>query len=275
MLERKPEREAGASWTGGALANKHSRMMWLTLVLLLIALGAEVARNSEIWFGGDEAPEAEETAPTGIPNHVAQTPSAPVAPSTPVKEHVVAKTSTKPAVGKSGVVAVSRAVLAPLEVEVVAGENHRNVGSTSNSLKIETLPSSQLNAANPKATEWGPATPAAERVRLSTDQAHAQLQPAASEYSLLGRQMKVQGAVLLQALIGADGVIRELRVLSGPVILASAAREAALQWRFKPYLQNGRPVETQARITVNFSIKVLDNGAREQFTPVVALNGQS
>lgn len=87
--------------------------------------------------------------------------------------------------------------------------------------------------------------------------------------------MKVQGAVLLQAFIGADGVIRELRVLSGPAILSSAAREAALQWRFKPYLQNGKPVETQATITVNFTIKVLDNGAREQFTPVASLNGQS
>ena len=37
-------------------------------------------------------------------------------------------------------------------------------------------------------------------------------------------------------------------------ILATAAREAVKQWHFKPYLQNGQPVETQARITVNFTI---------------------
>jgi protein TonB len=43
-------------------------------------------------------------------------------------------------------------------------------------------------------------------------------------------------------------------VLSGPAILAPAAREAVRQWRFKPYLQNGRAVETQAEITVNFLI---------------------
>jgi protein TonB len=82
--------------------------------------------------------------------------------------------------------------------------------------------------------------------------------------------MKVQGSVLLQALIGADGVIRNLRVLSGPAILASAAREAARQWQFKPYLQNGQAVETQANITVNFTIKVMNNGARDQMDSVVA-----
>jgi periplasmic protein TonB len=43
-------------------------------------------------------------------------------------------------------------------------------------------------------------------------------------------------------------------VQSGPGILASAAQEAVKQWRFKPYLQNGQPVETQCNITVNFTI---------------------
>ena len=63
-----------------------------------------------------------------------------------------------------------------------------------------------------------------------------------------------QGAVSLQALISRDGSIQELQILSGPGILATAAREAVKQWHFKPYLQNGQPVETQARITVNFTI---------------------
>jgi len=69
--------------------------------------------------------------------------------------------------------------------------------------------------------------------------------------------MKVQGSVLLQAFVSVDGGIRELRVLSGPPILVSAAAEAVRQWRFKPYLQNGQPVETQAKISVNFTIKIL------------------
>ena len=71
---------------------------------------------------------------------------------------------------------------------------------------------------------------------------------------LLAKQMKIQGAVVLQVLIGRDGNIQHLHVLSGPAILSAAAREAVKQWRFRPYLQSGQAVETEARITVNFTI---------------------
>jgi len=66
--------------------------------------------------------------------------------------------------------------------------------------------------------------------------------------------MKVEGAVVLNALIGRDGNIQKLQVLSGPAILSAAAREAVQQWRFRPYLQSGEAVETESRITVNFTI---------------------
>jgi periplasmic protein TonB len=66
--------------------------------------------------------------------------------------------------------------------------------------------------------------------------------------------MKVQGAVILQALIGRGGNIQDLHILSGPAILSAAAREAVKHWRFKPYLQSGQAVETEARIIVNFTI---------------------
>jgi len=74
------------------------------------------------------------------------------------------------------------------------------------------------------------------------------------EYPVLAKQMKVQGAVVLQALIGREGSIQDLHVVTGPAILAAAAQEAVRQWHFKPYLQNGQAVETEARITVNFTI---------------------
>jgi hypothetical protein len=50
-------------------------------------------------------------------------------------------------------------------------------------------------------------------------------------------------------------------VISGPPILASAARQAVREWKFKPYLQNGHAVETLATITVNLTINVLDNSS--------------
>ena len=51
-------------------------------------------------------------------------------------------------------------------------------------------------------------------------------------------------------------------MLSGPAILGPAARQAVSQWRFKPYMENGRAVETQATITVNFTIKVADGNQK-------------
>jgi periplasmic protein TonB len=91
-------------------------------------------------------------------------------------------------------------------------------------------------------------------VQLSPQTAQSVSVSVPPDYPLLARQMKVQGAVSLQALISREGTIQELQILSGPAILAAAAREAVKQWHFKPYLQNGQPVETQARITVNFTI---------------------
>jgi periplasmic protein TonB len=52
-----------------------------------------------------------------------------------------------------------------------------------------------------------------------------------------------------------------MRVVSGPAILTAAAQQAVRQWRFKPYMQNGEPVETRATITVNFSIRISDDAA--------------
>jgi len=273
MLEQTPRREAGTTWVGAAYENDHSRM-FLALVLLLVALAVVLVKDREFWFGGAETPVADETSPEWVPSSVAQAPAAPAAKA---KKHVAAaRSSAKPAVTGQAVIATSRPVLPPLEVEVVAGSTHGTVHLGSNPVKIEMPPDSRSGAAGSTAAERGPATAAAERVRMSLDKtqdkAQARPQPMELSYPLLGRQMKVQGSVVLQALIGADGVIRDLRVLSGPAILASAAREAARQWQFKPYLQNGQPVETQANITVNFTIKVLENGARDQMDTVAALS---
>jgi TonB family protein len=117
------------------------------------------------------------------------------------------------------------------------------------------------------ASQWGPAATAAERVQMASIKAPL---PQPADYPLLAGQMSVQGSVLLQALIAADGVVEDLRVLSGPTILVSAAREAVRQWKFKPYLENGKPVETQARVTVNFTIKVSNNTARYQATSITS-----
>jgi protein TonB len=73
-------------------------------------------------------------------------------------------------------------------------------------------------------------------------------------YPGLARSARIQGAVLLQAIISKDGSIENLRLLSGHPMLAPAAIEAVKQWRYRPYLLNNEPVEVETQVTVNFSL---------------------
>ena len=73
-------------------------------------------------------------------------------------------------------------------------------------------------------------------------------------YPPLARQARIQGSVLLQAEISKDGTIQNLRLISGHPMLAPAAIEAVKQWKYKPYILNGEPVEVETQITVNFTL---------------------
>lgn len=73
-------------------------------------------------------------------------------------------------------------------------------------------------------------------------------------YPPLARQARIQGTVVLQALIAKDGTIQNLHVVSGHPMLAPAAVDAVKQWRYKPYFLNGEPVEVETQITVNFTL---------------------
>ena len=64
----------------------------------------------------------------------------------------------------------------------------------------------------------------------------------------------VQGEVILQAVIGKDGTIQNLHVVSGHPMLIKAAVDAVQQWRYRPYMLNGEPVEVETQVRVNFTI---------------------
>jgi TonB family protein len=74
-------------------------------------------------------------------------------------------------------------------------------------------------------------------------------------YPEAARQNRIQGTVLLRAIIGKDGRISELTLISGPKELVGAAIGAVQQWRYTPYVSNGDAVEVQTQITVNFQLK--------------------
>ncbi|HEV2470878.1 MAG TPA: TonB family protein [Candidatus Sulfotelmatobacter sp.] len=229
--------------------NQQPRRLVLALALLLIALIALLIKDRQFWFGTEQAtidsdvPEA--TLATQATNARPAQPAAAAATkkaSHPVKAATAAQPAETPGV------AVTRTILPPLDVDVVAGDKHHKVHPGSNQTHVE-IPAAQ--------GAFAPATNAAERQALPK----AQEVPASASYPLLAQHMNVQGSVVLQALISAQGSVENLTVLSGPAILTTAAQQAVREWRFKPVMQNGQAVETKAMITVNFSIKVADNSA--------------
>ena len=64
---------------------------------------------------------------------------------------------------------------------------------------------------------------------------------------------KLHGAVVLQALVGRDGSVEDLKIVRGYFVLGRAAIAAVKQWRFQPYSVNGHAAATQTVITINFS----------------------
>ncbi|MGA2509159.1 MAG: TonB family protein [Candidatus Acidiferrales bacterium] len=72
------------------------------------------------------------------------------------------------------------------------------------------------------------------------------------DYPPIAEQMRLSGTVELRAIIGTDGAIRQIEVVSGNPILARAAVEAVRQWRYRPTRLSGQLVEVETLISVNF-----------------------
>ena len=73
-------------------------------------------------------------------------------------------------------------------------------------------------------------------------------------YPMLARSARIQGNVVLKAIIDKEGNIQDLQLVSGHPMLVPAAIQAVKQWRYRPYLLNGQPVEVETTITVIFSL---------------------
>jgi protein TonB len=245
-------------------ASQQSRLV-IALVLLLVALAAVLIKDRQFWFGSEstivDADYVQPTvAPQVTPQVATQTPTKPaVTTTTPAPVHAakkqvaIATTPSAPAKPADAPAVISnRTVLPPLDVEVIAGDAHHKVHPGSNSKRLE-ITNPAASVARQAAPVAAPATNAAERQRLA--------EAIPPSYPPLAQHMNVQGSVVLLALIGADGRVQNLRVMSGPAILASAAQQAVRDWQFKPVFQNGMAVETKATITVNFTIRVADSAA--------------
>ena len=73
-------------------------------------------------------------------------------------------------------------------------------------------------------------------------------------YPVDAKSAHVQGTVVLGAIIGTDGTVKDLHVVQGPDLLQQAALDAVKQWRYRPYLLNGDPVEVRTTINIIFTL---------------------
>jgi len=74
-------------------------------------------------------------------------------------------------------------------------------------------------------------------------------------YPAIARAAHISGTVELRAIIAKDGTVRDLEVLSGNPLFVPAALSAVREWRYRPTLLSGVPVEVETRITVNFVLE--------------------
>ena len=87
--------------------------------------------------------------------------------------------------------------------------------------------------------------------RVMAGQVRGRVMP---KYPQAAKDAHIQGAVILHAIIGKDGVIDNLTVISGPPELQTSALDAVRQWTYEPYLFNGEPTEVDTTITVNYTL---------------------
>ena len=101
--------------------------------------------------------------------------------------------------------------------------------------------------------EVKPVTP--QRVRVGGNvQAANLVHKVTPVYPPLAKQARISGQVRFTAIIGKDGTIQNLQLVSGHPLLVAAARDAVTQWVYKPTLLNNEPVEVITQIDVNFTL---------------------
>jgi periplasmic protein TonB len=94
-----------------------------------------------------------------------------------------------------------------------------------------------------------------KRIRLASRVVEANLiHDVPPQYPSAAGRERIEGTVVLLAVIGTDGSVKDVQVESGLPILAQAAIDAVKQWRYKPYMIDGEPVEVDSRITINFTL---------------------
>ncbi|HTX38190.1 MAG TPA: energy transducer TonB [Bryobacteraceae bacterium] len=76
----------------------------------------------------------------------------------------------------------------------------------------------------------------------------------APDYPLIAKQLKIQGVVEVEAVIGEDGAVEHVKTVSGSPVLTKAAGDALLKWKFKPFTEDGKPIKVVATFSFTFNM---------------------
>ncbi len=189
-----------------------------------------------------------EALPKGFMNTFLVAPAPPPPPPPPAAPvHVVRPRIVQPQT-------MTAPTLIPKKVEMIKDEAP-DVASTGNGFGVaggtgDALGGGILNTAPPPPPK---ATPSRIKVGGQVQQANLlrQVQPV---YPAIAKTAHVSGTVILRAVIAKDGSIQELQYVSGPALLMRAAMDAVHEWKYRPTMLNGEPVEVDTTIDVVFSL---------------------
>jgi TonB family protein len=145
--------------------------------------------------------------------------------------------------------------LRKVQSDLVTSSGDQQPGQTApaNTIAQAVPPTNPAAPQSPDSTTPSPATDAPTRVP-SGALAGNLISKVDPVYPPEAKAAHVQGAVLLSAIISKTGTVESLRVISGVPMLNSSAVEAVQQWRYKPYIVDGQPVEVRSTVTVNFAL---------------------
>jgi TonB family protein len=176
-----------------------------------------------------------------------------------------------PVTATQNVAATQNATQSAMPQSFVLGVPRSETGTPAQTMKVEVVPST-----TPEPQADASASPAPMPIRVLTPAYAEPSQPdeqvndparvsggvmagnilskVTPVYPQAAKDAKVQGSVVLDAVIGTDGNIKSLRLVSGPEELTRSAWDAVSLWTYKPYLLNGVPTEVETTITVNYTL---------------------
>jgi TonB family protein len=140
-------------------------------------------------------------------------------------------------------------------VGLVDGDTQRATDASSQPTTVQSAPLSEKSEPGASADPSAASTvvPAAIRVSQGVKEGRLirRVDPRYPPAALLQR---IEGSVVLQAVVGKDGRVRETKAVDGNSYLTQAALDAVRQWRYEPYTLNGEPIDMKTEITINFKL---------------------